>query len=58
VIDPKHWHESAAEIRVLVEQMKVMQWRLFKLASDYDRFANRAEEGAKMSAPAPSPIRE
>jgi hypothetical protein len=56
--DTQHWHDRAAEIRVLVKQMKVIEWRLFKLASDYDRFADRAEERAKTGAPAPSPIRE
>jgi len=56
--EPKRWHDRAAEIRVLVEQMKVIEWRLFKLASDYDRFADHAEERAKTSVTAPSPIRE
>jgi hypothetical protein len=56
--DTQHWHDRAAEIRVLVKQMKVIEWRLFKLASDYDRFADHAEERAKTSVTAPSPIRE
>jgi len=30
--DAKHWHDRAAEIRVLVEQMKVIEWRLTAIA--------------------------
>jgi hypothetical protein len=47
-------------MRALAEQMKDIESRsiMLKLASDYDRLADRAEERAKVSVSAPSPIRE
>jgi hypothetical protein len=58
--DPKHWRARATEMRALAEQMKDIESRsiMLKLASDYDRLADRAEERAKVSVSAPSPIRE
>lgn len=58
--DSKHWHDRAAEMRALSDEMgdaraKVL---LIDLANDYDKLAARAEERVKMPMRAPSPIRE
>jgi hypothetical protein len=44
--DPKHWHDRAAEMRVLAEEMKDDNARtmMLKLANDYDKLGDRAEE--------------
>jgi hypothetical protein len=38
--DPKHWHEQAAEMRVLSEVMKDNETSsiMLRLADDYDKF--------------------
>ena len=37
--DPKHWHDQAAEMRVLSEVMKDNETRsiMLRLADDYDK---------------------
>jgi hypothetical protein len=55
--DAKHWRDRAAEMRVLSGEMKDFeaQTLMLKLANDYDKLADRAEERAKRDAPGPSP---
>ncbi len=56
--DAKHWRDRAAEMRVLSDIMKDerSQRILLKLANDYDRLADRAEDRAARNNLAPSPI--
>jgi hypothetical protein len=57
--DAKHWRDRAAEMRVLSGEMKdaEAQSMMLKLANDYDKLANRAEDRAKHDIPSrPSPI--
>jgi len=44
--DPKHWHDRAAEMRVLADEMANVEARrtMFKLADDYDKLGDRAAE--------------
>jgi hypothetical protein len=44
--DPKHWHDRAAEMRVLSDEMKEAEARrmMLKLADDYDKLGDRAAE--------------
>jgi len=58
--DPKHWRGRAEEMRVLADEMKDIESRsiILRLASDYDRLADRTEERAKVLVPVASPIRE
>jgi hypothetical protein len=57
VNDAKHWRDRAAEMRVLSGEMKDFEARtlMLKLANDYDRLADRAEDRAKHDARGPSP---
>jgi hypothetical protein len=43
-IDPKHWHDRAAEMRVLSDAVLDDQAKssMLKLADDYDRLGDRA----------------
>jgi hypothetical protein len=56
--DAKHWRDRAAEMRVLSCDMKDFeaQTLMLKLANDYDKLADRAEDRAARDAPRPSPI--
>jgi hypothetical protein len=56
--DAKHWRDRAAEMRVLSGEMigAEAQRMMLKLANDYDKLADRAEDRAacgKMRAPSP-----
>jgi len=56
--DAKHWRDRAAEMRVLSADMRDFEARtlMLKLANDYDKLADRAEERASRDkTPAPSP---
>jgi len=45
VTDPKHWYDRAAAMRVLAEEMPVeTKTIMLRLAADYDKLADRAEE--------------
>ena len=56
--DAKHWRDRAAEMRVLSCDMKDFEARtlMLKLANDYDKLADRAEDRAACDTPGPSPI--
>ncbi len=56
--DAKHWRDRAAEMRVLSDEIKDPQAQrmMLKLANDYDKLADRAEERAARDRPGPSPI--
>ena len=56
--DAKHWRDRAAEMRVLSGEMKDFEARtlMLKLANDYDKLADRAEDRAKCDSTGPSPI--
>jgi hypothetical protein len=58
--DAKHWRDRAAEMRALAEDMTDVDTRsiMLRLASDYNKLADRAEERTETSTPGPSPIRE
>ena len=55
--DMKHWRDRAAEMRVLSADMRDFEARtlMLKLANDYDKLADRAEDRAARDAPRPSP---
>jgi len=57
IYDAKHWRDRAAEMRVLSADMKDFEARtlMLKLANDYDKIADRAEDRAARDARAPSP---
>jgi hypothetical protein len=44
--DPKHWHDRAAEMRVLADEMRneEAQGMMRRLADDYDKLGDRALE--------------
>ena len=46
--DAKHWRDRAAEMRALSDDIKNLdaQRMMLKLANDYDKLANRAEDRA------------
>jgi hypothetical protein len=46
--DSKHWRDRAAEMRVLLDEIKrpSSSALLLKLANDYDKLADRAEDRA------------
>jgi hypothetical protein len=57
--DAKHWRDRAAEMRVLSDEIKDPQAQrmMLKLANDYDKLADRAEDrAARNTAPGPSPL--
>jgi hypothetical protein len=47
--DPKHWHDRAAEMRLLSETMKDHETKLImlRLADDYDKLGDRAKTRAE-----------
>jgi len=55
--DAKHWRDRAAEMSVLSCEMNDFeaQTLMRKLANDYDKLADRAEDRAARDAPGPSP---
>ena len=56
--DIKHWRDRAAQMRVLSGEMKDFdaQTLMLKLANDYDKLADRAEDRAARNVPGrPSP---
>jgi hypothetical protein len=50
--DPKHWCKRAEQMRTLAEEMHDEQTKqtMLRIASDYERLAERAEQRAKDSA--------
>jgi hypothetical protein len=56
--DVKHWRDRAAQMRVLAYEIKEIDTQsiMLKLASDYDKLADRAEDRAKHDMPSPSPL--
>ena len=48
--DAKHWRDRAAEMRVLSADMKDFEARtlMLKLANDYDKLADRAENRVRL----------
>ena len=58
IYDAKHWRDRAAEMRVLSGEMKDFdaQTLMLKLANDYDKLADRAQDrAARDKTPGPSP---
>jgi hypothetical protein len=55
--DVKHWRDRAAEMRVLSCEMRDVETQsmMLKLANDYDKLADRAEDRAAHDVPGPSP---
>jgi hypothetical protein len=55
--DARHWRDRAAEMRVLSTDMRDFEARtlMLKLANDYDKLADRAENRAARDVPGPSP---
>jgi hypothetical protein len=53
--DPAHWHERAKEMRVLAEQMDecVSKQMVHRIAEDYERLAQTAEQRVKDAPPLP-----
>ena len=58
IYDAKHWRDRAAQMRVLSDEIKDLeaQRTMLKLANDYDKIADRAEDRVARDMPAPSPI--
>ena len=58
IYDSRHWRDRAAEMRALSCDMRDFEARtlMLKLANDYDKLADRAEDRAARDAPGPSPI--
>ena len=55
--DAKHWRDRAAEMRVLSAEIKDFAARslMLKLANDYEKLGDRAEDRAARDVPGPSP---
>jgi len=53
--DAQHWRSRAEEMRVAAEGMRdpVTRETVLRIASDYDRLAQRAEERSKRSSEGP-----
>jgi hypothetical protein len=47
--DPEHWRERAKEVRSLADQVSYLPTKqeILRIAADYERLAERAEERAK-----------
>jgi hypothetical protein len=59
IYDARHWRDRAAEMRVLSDEMKNLeaQTLMLKLANEYDKLADRADERAiRDGIRGPSPI--
>ena len=56
--DAKHWRDRAAEMRALSDEIKDLEAQrlMLKLANDYDKLSDRAEDRAAQNVPGPSPI--
>jgi hypothetical protein len=56
IYDAKHWRDRAAEMRALSDEMKYVKVRslILRLANDYDKLADRAEDRAAHNEPGPS----
>jgi hypothetical protein len=56
IYDAKHWRDRAAEMRALSDEMKDVEVRslILRLANDYDKLADRAEDRAAHNEPGPS----
>ena len=56
--DAKYWRDRTSEMRVLSDEMKDPQAQrmMLKLANDYDKLADRAEDRAARDRPGPSPV--
>jgi hypothetical protein len=56
--DAKHWRDRAAQMRVLSDEIKDPQAQrmMLRLANDYDKLADRAEDRAARDKAGPSPI--
>jgi hypothetical protein len=50
--DPEHWCHRAEEIRTLADDVKdeISTQMMLRIAQDYERLAQRAEERAKRSS--------
>ena len=55
--DANHWRDRAAKMRALSAEMEDFEARtlMLKLANDYDKLADRAEERAARNKSGPSP---
>jgi len=58
IYDAKHWRDRAAQMRVLSDELKDprAQRMMLKLANDYNKLADRAEDRAARDMSGPSPI--
>lgn len=56
--DANHWRDRAAEMRVLSGEVNDPQAQrmMLKLANDYEKLADRAEDRATRDKAGPSPI--
>ena len=52
VHDPQHWYDRAAAMRLLADEMKTIETKrmMLRLAADYDKLADRAEERRRNKA--------